>query len=257
MSVQSKHFLQRGDTIIEVMIAMTIMGLVLATAFATANRSLGIGRAAQERAEALELTETQVELLRSANTEADSQLAAALNAHNPNFLFCVRSDGAGIHQFATTTSQDDLADGTDPSYDSNCQQGFTGRYGISIKKSGDTYTIQAKWLRFGGGAELEKIELLYRTYSESSVGGGAPAPAPAPIPPPGGGAPTPTPSPAPSPSPSPAPLPNPNPIIDPGDPAPAPTPTPPPVRQPPIRTPGVPAPSVFHPSLNEKTSSWS
>jgi prepilin-type N-terminal cleavage/methylation domain-containing protein len=50
--------LQAGDTIIEVMLAMSIIGIVLGAAFGIANRSVSVGQDAQERTEALKLAET-------------------------------------------------------------------------------------------------------------------------------------------------------------------------------------------------------
>jgi len=59
---------QNGDTLIEVMIALAIIGSVIAISYATASRALRTGRAAQERTEAVKFVESQVESL---NREAD------------------------------------------------------------------------------------------------------------------------------------------------------------------------------------------
>lgn len=56
---------QRGDTIVEVLICIGVVGAVLAGAFVVTNRSqLGV-RDSQERAEAAKIVEGQLELLRS------------------------------------------------------------------------------------------------------------------------------------------------------------------------------------------------
>jgi type II secretory pathway pseudopilin PulG len=56
---------QRGDTIVEVMICIGVVGAVLAGAFVVSNMSqIGV-RDAQERAEASKIVEGQLELLRS------------------------------------------------------------------------------------------------------------------------------------------------------------------------------------------------
>ena len=63
---------QAGDTIVEVLIAMTIVSLVLAGAYASSNRNIRSTLDAQEHGQALKLAESQVEYLRSAAQKAGS-----------------------------------------------------------------------------------------------------------------------------------------------------------------------------------------
>ncbi len=56
---------QAGDTIIEVLIAITVVSSVLAGAYVTTNHSLRDNRDAQERSTAVKLAESQLELLRN------------------------------------------------------------------------------------------------------------------------------------------------------------------------------------------------
>jgi prepilin-type N-terminal cleavage/methylation domain-containing protein len=60
-----KRLDQRGDTIIEVLIAIAIGSLILGITYSTMNRSLITGRRAQERSEALKLAESQLERIKS------------------------------------------------------------------------------------------------------------------------------------------------------------------------------------------------
>ena len=55
---------QAGDTIIEVMLAIAVIGMVLGASYATATRALRTGRFAQEQTEALKLAESQIEKLK-------------------------------------------------------------------------------------------------------------------------------------------------------------------------------------------------
>ncbi|HSX36786.1 MAG TPA: type II secretion system protein [Patescibacteria group bacterium] len=55
---------KRGDTIVEVLIALAILGLAFSISFATANRSLTVARNAEEHSEALQYLDSQVELAR-------------------------------------------------------------------------------------------------------------------------------------------------------------------------------------------------
>lgn len=52
-----------GDTIVEVMIVLAVLGLAISIAYATANRSLLNTRQAQENSEATQIAESQVEAL--------------------------------------------------------------------------------------------------------------------------------------------------------------------------------------------------
>ena len=64
---------QRGDTIVEVMLALTVIGMALGVSYGIANRSLATGQLAQERTEALKLAESQLEILKSYD---DAELGA-------------------------------------------------------------------------------------------------------------------------------------------------------------------------------------
>jgi prepilin-type N-terminal cleavage/methylation domain-containing protein len=57
---------QRGDTIVEVMIAIAIVSLVLVTAYGVTNRNTLSIQATQEREQAQHLVEAQIEALRTA-----------------------------------------------------------------------------------------------------------------------------------------------------------------------------------------------
>lgn len=61
-----KALSQTGDTIVEVIIAVAVVATILAGAFVVTNRSTQAVRDSQEHAEALQLLQGQVELLRHA-----------------------------------------------------------------------------------------------------------------------------------------------------------------------------------------------
>lgn len=71
---------QIGDTIVEVMIAIAVIGMVLGVSYATAARALRAGRAAQEQTEALKLAESQVEKLKylAGQITGDSTIAGTI-----------------------------------------------------------------------------------------------------------------------------------------------------------------------------------
>ncbi len=56
---------QSGDTLVEVAIAMAILGAVIATAYAVSNKAVQMGLTAKERVQAAQLQQYQAEALRS------------------------------------------------------------------------------------------------------------------------------------------------------------------------------------------------
>lgn len=65
MYVKPKILNQFGDTIIEVMIVLAVLGLAISISYATANSSLLNTRQALENSQATELVQSQVEAIRS------------------------------------------------------------------------------------------------------------------------------------------------------------------------------------------------
>lgn len=61
---------QRGDTIVEVLIAIAVVSLVLVTAYATSTRNINTLEDTQEHSEALQLAQTQIEYLHDATQAA-------------------------------------------------------------------------------------------------------------------------------------------------------------------------------------------
>ncbi len=64
---------KRGDTIIEVMISMAILGLILGGAYYTANQSLNNIRAANEHSIAINIAQSQIEEIKIYNTNNPKQ----------------------------------------------------------------------------------------------------------------------------------------------------------------------------------------
>lgn len=125
---------QAGDTIVEVLIAISIVSLVLTSAYIVTNKNSQTMQAIQEKTQAQKLVERQIELLRSATT-------------TPSTLFCFSDD------LGTTAT-----DMTQCTFDQNGQ--FTNdtssvQYKMSISPntpSANTFQISATWVRLGGGS---------------------------------------------------------------------------------------------------------
>lgn len=148
-----KRFLalsQRGDTIIEVLIAIAVISSVMGGAFVMTNRSLQNSRDAQERVNATKLVESQVEQVKNLATANASQIFGA----GVPASFCisaatglpVASNGAPC---LVDTSGN--ATGNEPSFR------------LANSRSGNTFTFTATWTSFRGNTQ-NKVEIQYRVY---------------------------------------------------------------------------------------------
>jgi prepilin-type N-terminal cleavage/methylation domain-containing protein len=80
-SLKSLARRQSGDTIVEVLIAMAVISLVLATSYAITNRNINVNQDTQERNQAQQIVQRQIEELR-ALYEADQTLPGFNNNSN-------------------------------------------------------------------------------------------------------------------------------------------------------------------------------
>lgn len=126
---------QTGDTIVEVLLAIAIVSAVLGASFTAINQSTQVNRQAQERSYALELAESQLELLASISNKE------GINGR------CI-SDS-----LAVTTA---------------CGRGPDNRYSLSIidhraqPGGANTYSSVVEWEKIGGSTEQERVEIYYR-----------------------------------------------------------------------------------------------
>lgn len=149
---------ERGDTIVEVLIAIAVVSLILGGAYVTTNRSLIATRAAEERGNALKLAESQVEQLKGL---AKSDPAAIFSGTTP-LPFCISSD-TGLPVLAKTAGG---------SYTTECRLGAGGTptsvqpiYNVAITRAADghTFTVTNEWDN-ASGKILESLNLIYRVY---------------------------------------------------------------------------------------------
>jgi len=151
---------QRGDTIVEVMIAIVIISFVLAGGYLISNQSLLDERQAQERAEALELVEAQLESLRSA-TSSGSLVLSTPQAQPFCMVNGTAETPSAANDECTFSSADTPSPATTiPSYTtqitySNFNPGGSAPFPYDI-------TVQAVWAQLGGGNE--NVLLNYRIY---------------------------------------------------------------------------------------------
>lgn len=149
--LRNNHF---GDTIVEVMIVLAVLGLAIGISYATANRSLLNARQAQENTQATELVNAQVEQLRALSTITDST--------NPNYIyrssyFCI-SGGSVVGGFGSTAPI--LT--TYANYPGSCVNSF---YHLSVKYTvaNDKFTVKAIWDDALGQGQ-DTVTFVYRLH---------------------------------------------------------------------------------------------
>lgn len=165
MSSRPHPLSQRGDTLVEVLIAMVIVAVVLGGAYVSSNNSFKTTQAAKERDIALRLAEMQLERIRGFKVGSPSA-PIANGSCMTSALAIVNNSGA-----LPTLSADNLT-GSGGIYNGSCVLSTLGTtYGPSSdtpfhiynEVSGSDYTVHVRWARFGGGQNQETI-LKYRYY---------------------------------------------------------------------------------------------
>lgn len=130
-----RQYSQRGDTIIEVLFAMAIIGLVLASAYSIASKNLQTSQFSKERTQATKIAESQVEQIKALETPP-----------NEATDFCVN--------VTDTTPVNYLPDPT-------CTEGFFDKI---VNRVGETYTVIIEWIPPGGSDTNKANVTVYYRY---------------------------------------------------------------------------------------------
>lgn len=132
---------RRGDTIIEVLMSIAIIGLVLTASFNMVSKSTNVSTTTQERTEALKYSESQIEQMKSMSGAAREGLLAQITS------FCL---DAGV-VFSSTNSI--------------CQKSF---FSIVVTPgtaadSSKFFTVKTSWTPIGGkDSNKNEVKLVYR-----------------------------------------------------------------------------------------------
>jgi prepilin-type N-terminal cleavage/methylation domain-containing protein len=133
---------QSGDTIIEVMFAMAIIGIVLAAAYATASKNLQVSQLAKERGQASAIAESQLEQLKALETPPDTTDPFCLNIELAAAVISVP--------------------------DATCVESFFSK---SIVKEGNRYKIVVEWTPPGGtDANRANVTMYYSDFNFALTG---------------------------------------------------------------------------------------
>jgi len=148
---------RRGDTIVEVLISLAILGMAFGISFSTAHKSLLSTRNSQEHSEALQLLNSQLELIR-ANVNKQQQSSPVFNSTS---TFCMNP--ADDQPLASTAS--------------TCTTfGVEGFYKVSIAYvpttvngvNQDVFTLTVNWTGVGQ-LGLQQEQLSYKIHPNDSL----------------------------------------------------------------------------------------
>lgn len=142
---------ERGDTIIEVLVVLTILASAFAISYATANKSLITSRESQEHSEALQYLSEQLELLRSGAQQAGTNVFTGPGS------FCMSGSptmpvlfASSYDASAVTATNDDFTKYPNP----ECVKGDQNLYHLSITYvpippgnpgAFDIFTLYVRW----------------------------------------------------------------------------------------------------------------
>lgn len=152
-----------GDTIIEVMVVLAVLGLSIGLAYATANRSLLNARQAQEHSAAAGLVETQVENLRLlVGNSTTGNTDPTTNIFLPTTPFCVLNPNAAA-PIDTTVSDCSMPPVGYTVLIYNCdKQPAAAPCATAIPNSG-TFAVQATWTDVLGQG-TDSVTITYRLH---------------------------------------------------------------------------------------------
>ncbi len=147
---------QRGDTIMEVMIAVAVLSFILTASFVVSNKSSQATRQSVERSEAFKHSETKLEQLK---TFISQSATPALPADGTSF--CIKNDGTptpaivgDAKNFATYDSNPALSD---------CKQ--DNRYYSYVQRTGNTFTVYTRWEAATGNG-IDESSMVHRIYPD-------------------------------------------------------------------------------------------
>lgn len=181
---------QRGETIVEVMLCVVLLGFTISSSFVIARRNLYTGQAASERVQVLAKIESQIERLKYMATL--STASSSDGVFGQDRAFCITKE----MKISIDVNDQECDHGDFPAnanlsisiiYDKDGPNGSANTF------DDHTFNISAQWNRVGGGNQPEILKSVYRLHP----GSGGLLAAFGVIPPP---SPTPTPTPPPTPA---------------------------------------------------------
>lgn len=154
----------KGDTIVEVMLSMSILAVILTTAYATSTRSLQSGLDSQYRDQALSYAKQQLELVKN----ADNSQATSVSNYKVARPFCINPSNTQLQEVDTNTNKCPAPVGA-----SSANQ---NQYSVvdSYTSSTQTFTSTVTWL--AANNQQNQVVLFYKAHNSFITTNGAFAP---------------------------------------------------------------------------------
>ena len=147
---------KKGDTIVEVMIVLAVLGMALTISYVTASRALSNIRAAQESSTATKMLQTQVEKLRLLGPISNASVPATNIFRATDF--CI--DNTGQVKDSTDVSCNDISG----QYDMNISYCDLSTNTVCAGLSGQsTFIARISW-RNVRGQGTDTATMLYRVF---------------------------------------------------------------------------------------------
>lgn len=159
-----------GDTIVEVLIVLAILGSGIAISYASVSKSLLLSQDAQERNQTTQLLQSQIEDVRTAIVNPNSSLGQQLGQvlqQGDNFCFDVSTNP--LYPYSLTAAN--ITQITTSSFPSQCTQGYF-RYYITLthpNSSDSIYTATCQWPNILGSGGWDENSLVYQVYAPTTM----------------------------------------------------------------------------------------
>lgn len=147
---------QKGDTIVEVLIAMAIAALVLGSSYAVANRSMANTRQAQEHSEATEIANEQVEAIATLSAAGNTDMSNNTPVYN-----CIAVVGVSLQVVAQNAVSNPRGDTSN--YSSQCVRTSAAGYRTAFRYIALTrsYEVIVTWDAVATG-EQNSVIMTYK-----------------------------------------------------------------------------------------------
>ena len=147
---------ERGDTLVEVLVAIVIVASVIGGAYVVSNKSLQSTRSAQERQNALKLSESQLEQLKSLIASDPTQIFGA----GKPAKFCLSSDATGVHVWDFTVAAQKVHCVLNATESPTTAQ---PAYTLSVQRTINDFKLTETWIDVSGDFN-DSMQLNYRAY---------------------------------------------------------------------------------------------
>ncbi len=150
---------QRGDTIIEVMIALSVLMVIIVGGYSIATRSLNGVRIAQERSEASKIAEGQLEAINERIAAAGGNFSVVSDTTSPRGSFA--RDDFCINDSGNAVNNSDAACTISNLYRIKIDTDDTAVIDSVTNQKNFKYSVVVTWDKSGGGTQ-ERVEMVGR-----------------------------------------------------------------------------------------------